>query len=29
VRWHDTPGAHRSAAIKAKRNTKKAAKKKK
>jgi len=29
VRWHDTPGAHRSAAIKAKRNTKKTAKKKK
>jgi hypothetical protein len=33
VRWHDTPGAHRSAAIKAKRgakkNTKKPAKKKK
>ena len=29
VRWHDTPGAHRSAAIKAKRSTKKTAKKKK
>src|SRR5271169_526328 len=29
VRWHDTPGAHRGAAIKAKKNTKKPAKKKK
>jgi len=29
VRWHDTPGAHRAAAIKASKNTKKPAKKKK
>jgi hypothetical protein len=29
VRWHDTPGAHRAAAIKAKTATKKTAKKKK
>jgi len=29
VRWHDTPGAHRAAAIKAKTVTKKTAKKKK
>jgi hypothetical protein len=27
VRWHDTPGAHRAAAIKAKRNTEKNTKK--
>jgi hypothetical protein len=27
VRWHDTPGAHRAAAIKAGKNTKKSTKK--